>query len=100
MTDYAVNLPKTNFPMRANLPNREPNILEFWNNINVYDNFENPEEASGKFIVHDGPPYANGDIHIGHAFNKVLKDIINKSKLLEGMSVPYVPRLGLSRAAC
>lgn len=91
MTDYTVNLPKTDFPMKADLPKREPKLLEFWHSIDLYQNFANVKNARGKFIVHDGPPYANGDIHLGHAFNKVLKDIINKVKLMEGYSVPYVP---------
>jgi len=90
MVNYPVNLPKTNFAMRANLPNTEPKILEFWENINLYQYFYNPHNKR-KFILHDGPPYANGAIHLGHAFNKFIKDIINKSKLLEGYSVPYVP---------
>lgn len=91
MTNYPVNLPKTNFPMKADLPKREPKILEFWEKINLYQSFTNPKNPKGKFILHDGPPYANGEIHLGHAFNKTIKDIINKSKLLEGYSVPYVP---------
>jgi isoleucyl-tRNA synthetase len=91
MTDYPVNLPKTNFPMKADLPRREPNILEFWDKINLYQSFLKPQNARGKFVLHDGPPYANGEIHLGHAFNKTFKDIINKAKLLEGFSVPYVP---------
>ncbi len=91
MTDYPVNLPKTNFPMKADLPRREPKMLEFWEKINLYQSFAYPKDSRGKFILHDGPPYANGEIHLGHAFNKTLKDIINKAKLLEGYSVPYVP---------
>lgn len=91
MTTYSVNLPKTNFPMKANLPKREPQMLEFWQQVDLYQSFANPKNPQGKFILHDGPPYANGDIHLGHAFNKIIKDIINKSKLLEGYSVPYIP---------
>ena len=91
MTDYTVNLPKTDFPMKADLPKREPKMLEFWKSIDLYKNFAKTKNARGTFIVHDGPPYANGDIHLGHAFNKILKDIINKSKLLDGYSVPYIP---------
>ena len=91
MAEYKVNLPKTNFPMRAGLPKREPGILEFWQKMDLYQSFAKPKNSRGKFIVHDGPPYANGDIHIGHALNKTLKDIINKSKLLHGLSVPYIP---------
>lgn len=91
MTDYAVNLPKTSFPMRADLPKREPKMLEYWQSIDLYKKFSNAENTKGAFILHDGPPYANGEIHIGHAFNKILKDIINKTKLLDGYSIPYVP---------
>lgn len=91
MTNYPVNLPQTNFPMKANLPHREPKMLEFWETINLYQYFLKPKNALGTFILHDGPPYANGEIHLGHAFNKTIKDIVNKSKLLEGFSVPYVP---------
>jgi isoleucyl-tRNA synthetase len=91
MSEYTVNLPKTDFPMKADLPKREPKVLEFWQAINLYKYFVNPKKPQGKFIVHDGPPYANGDIHLGHAFNKVIKDMINKVKLLNGYSVPYVP---------
>lgn len=91
MTNYSVNLPQTNFPMKANLPEREPKTLEFWQKIDLYQSFAHPQNARGKFILHDGPPYANGEIHLGHAFNKILKDIINKSKLLDGYAVPYIP---------
>lgn len=91
MKTYQVNLPKTSFPMKANLPKREPQVLEFWNEIKLYDSFVNPKDSRGRFVLHDGPPYANGDIHIGHAFNKTIKDVINKSKLLEGYSVSYIP---------
>ena len=91
MTDYQVNLPKTDFPMKADLPKREPKMLEFWRSIDLYQSFAQAKNACGRFVLHDGPPFANGDIHLGHAFNKILKDIINKTKLLDGYSVPYVP---------
>ncbi len=91
MAAYGVNLPQTNFPMKANLSTREPKILEFWHSIDLYKKCENLKNSRGKFTVHDGPPYANGDIHLGHAFNKILKDIVNKSKLLAGYSINYVP---------
>lgn len=91
MTDYTVNLPKTDFPMKADLPKREPKMLEFWRSIDLYKNFAQVKNERGKFILHDGPPFANGDIHLGHAFNKILKDTIRKTKLLDGYSVPYVP---------
>lgn len=85
-----VNLPKTNFDMRANAIKREPEIQKFWEENKIYDRlFENnPGEL---FILHDGPPYANGSLHIGHALNKILKDIINRYQLLKGRKVRYVP---------
>lgn len=91
--DYSktLNLPDTEFPMRGNLPQREPEMLKHWEEINIYQ--KRREQASGKpqFILHDGPPYANGNIHMGHALNKVLKDIIMKYKSLRGFDTPYVP---------
>ncbi len=93
MSDYkdTINLPSTEFPMRGNLAKREPEILSYWDRIGIYQRLR--EEGSGreKFILHDGPPYANGVIHIGHAVNKVLKDIIVKSRTLSGFDSPYVP---------
>ncbi len=85
-----VNLPKTNFDMRANAVKREPEIQKFWSENKIYDRLsqENPGEL---FILHDGPPYANGSLHIGHALNKILKDIINRYQLLRGRKVRYVP---------
>jgi isoleucyl-tRNA synthetase len=88
---HTLNLPETDFPMRGNLAKREPGMLEDWESSQRY--FKIREKAAGrpKFILHDGPPYANGNIHIGHAVNKVLKDIIVKSKTLSGFDAPYVP---------
>ncbi|MEH2380252.1 MAG: isoleucine--tRNA ligase [Nostoc sp.] len=85
-----VNLPKTNFEMRANAIKREPEIQKFWEDNKIYDRLSenNPGEL---FILHDGPPYANGSLHIGHALNKILKDIINRYQLLQGRKVRYVP---------
>ncbi len=85
-----VNLPKTNFDMRANAVKREPEIQKFWSENKIYDRLsqENPGDL---FILHDGPPYANGSLHIGHALNKILKDIINRYQLLRGRKVRYVP---------
>ncbi|MEH2069168.1 MAG: isoleucine--tRNA ligase [Nostoc sp.] len=85
-----VNLPKTNFEMRANAIKREPEIQKFWLENKIYDRLSqnNPGEL---FILHDGPPYANGSLHIGHALNKILKDIINRYQLLQGRKVRYVP---------
>ncbi len=88
---YPLNLPDTQFPMRGNLPKREPDFIKAWEEKNVYGLIRKSREGSPKFILHDGPPYANGNIHIGHAVNKILKDIIIKSKTLEGFDAPYVP---------
>ncbi len=91
--DYSktVNLPTTDFPMRANLPKREPDILKKWEDENLYEKIQEARTDADLFILHDGPPYANGHIHIGHALNKILKDIIIKHKTMSGYRVPYVP---------
>ena len=86
-----LNLPNTAFPMKANLAKREPEILNFWEENNLYQKIREKHNSNKKFILHDGPPYANGDIHIGHAVNKILKDIIIKSKGFSGLNAPYVP---------
>lgn len=86
-----LNLPKTNFPMKADLPNREPLTLKKWEGMNLYGLIRNAKKGKPKFILHDGPPYANGSIHIGHALNKILKDIIIKYKTMQGFDAPYVP---------
>ena len=86
-----LNLPNTDFPMKANLSQREPEILNNWKDNNLYQKIRENRSGSKKFILHDGPPYANGDIHIGHAVNKILKDIIIKSKGFCGFDAPYVP---------
>ncbi len=93
MTDYkhTLNLPKTAFPMKANLAHREPETLKYWDEIDLYGKLRALGEGRPRFVLHDGPPYANGEIHIGHAVNKVLKDIIVKSKTLSGYDAPYVP---------
>jgi len=93
MTDYkdTLNLPNTDFPMKGNLPHREPAILQRWEEMDIYGQLRRSGEGRPRFVLHDGPPYANGDIHIGHAVNKVLKDIIIKSKTLSGYDAPYVP---------
>ncbi|MDD4753285.1 MAG: class I tRNA ligase family protein, partial [Desulfitobacteriaceae bacterium] len=84
--DYAktLNLPQTDFPMRGNLPKREPEIMKFWEEIDLYNKVQERTKGKPKFILHDGPPYANGDIHLGHTLNKVLKDIIVKFKSMDG----------------
>lgn len=91
--DYSktLNLPETEFPMRGNLPQREPQMQEKWNEMNLYHKVQEKQNGKPKYVLHDGPPYANGDIHIGHAMNKILKDMIVKFKTLDGFDAPYVP---------
>ncbi len=93
MAEYksTLNLPKTAFPMKGNLANREPLMLKQWEEMNLYRKIREACAGRPKFILHDGPPYANGEIHIGHAVNKVLKDIIVKSRTIDGFDAPYVP---------
>ena len=93
MTDYkpTLNLPNTSFPMRGDLAKREPGMLKDWESRKLYQQLRTIAAGRPKFILHDGPPYANGKIHIGHAVNKILKDIIVKSKTLSGYDAPYVP---------
>ncbi|WP_372881503.1 isoleucine--tRNA ligase [Psychromonas sp.] len=93
MSDYknTLNLPKTGFPMRANLANREPNMLKNWYSKDLYGKIRAAKKGKKTFVLHDGPPYANGDIHIGHSVNKILKDIIIKSKTLSDFDAPYIP---------
>ncbi|MDH5376992.1 MAG: isoleucine--tRNA ligase [Gammaproteobacteria bacterium] len=86
-----LNLPETEFPMRGNLANREPQMLKDWEKKGLYQKIRSVSKGRKKFVLHDGPPYANGDIHLGHAVNKVLKDIIVKSKTMAGFDAPYVP---------
>ena len=86
-----LNLPKTEFPMRGNLPEREPAVLEKQNENKVYEKLLEKNKGNKTFILHDGPPYANGNIHLGHAFNKILKDIIIKYKNMQGFYAPYIP---------
>ncbi|MEJ2765478.1 isoleucine--tRNA ligase [Photobacterium sp. MCCC 1A19761] len=93
MSDYkdTLNLPETGFPMRGNLANREPAMLKRWYDEDLYGEIRKAKKGKKSFVLHDGPPYANGDIHIGHALNKILKDIIIKSKTLSGYDAPYIP---------
>ena len=93
MSDYkdTLNLPETGFPMRGNLANREPEMLKRWYKEDLYGEIRKAKKGKKSFVLHDGPPYANGDIHIGHALNKILKDIIIKSKTLSGFDAPYIP---------
>jgi len=89
--DKTLNLPKTEFPMRGNLPEREPEILKFWEEMDIYAKVQEKNQGKPKFVLHDGPPYANGDIHLGTALNKVLKDFIVKYRSMDGFDAPYVP---------
>ena len=91
MSKEQINLPKTAFSMKANLPIREPKILEFWKKIDLYRELRNSKKGKEKFILHDGPPYANGNIHMGTALNKILKDIIVKFHQMDGKDSVYVP---------
>ena len=93
MSDYksTLNLPETAFPMKANLTQREPERLKQWEAMDLYGLMRAEGAGRPTFILHDGPPYANGDLHVGHAINKILKDIIVKSKTLSGFDAPYVP---------
>ena len=93
MKDYkdTLNLPKTELAMKANLPNKEPELLKYWEEIELYKKLKEKGQGKKKFILHDGPPYANGAIHIGHAVNKTLKDIVVKSQTLSGKYSPYTP---------
>ncbi|TAN45042.1 MAG: isoleucine--tRNA ligase [Nitrospirae bacterium] len=92
-TDYkdTLNLPQTGFPMKANLNQKEPETLKFWEDKGVYQKLQEKNKGQASYILHDGPPYANGNIHIGHALNKILKDMIVKFKSMQGFYSPYVP---------
>ena len=91
--DYTstLNLPKTDFPMRANLPEREPGMQKYWEEIDLYHKMLDANEGAETFVLHDGPPFSNGNIHMGTAMNKILKDFIVKSKTMEGFRAPYIP---------
>jgi len=93
MTDYkhTLNLPDTSFPMKGNMANREPNMLKDWNEKGLYSKIRAAKKGKKSFILHDGPPYANGNIHLGHSVNKILKDVIIKAKTLSDFDAPYVP---------
>src|SRR3954468_13494532 len=86
-----LNLPKTDFPMKANLPQNEPKRLNFWQEIGIYERVREARKHAPKYLLHDGPPYANGEIHLGHALNKCLKDVINRAQQMLGKDAPYVP---------
>src|SRR5919108_5555469 len=85
-----VNLPRTDFPMKANLPITEPQTLARWESIDLYRKIEARRKGKTKYVLHDGPPYANGNIHMGTAFNKVLKDFVVKSRSMAGYDAPFV----------
>ena len=91
--DYkdSLNLPNTAFPMRGGLPAREPDWLARWEKLDIYTTLRNKAGVREKFVLHDGPPYANGNLHIGHALNKILKDIITRSQQMLGKDAIYVP---------
>ena len=98
VTDYSKTLflPQTEFPMRAGLPQREPEILKYWNEIDLYGKLREDAAGRAKFVLHDGPPYANGNIHIGHALNKILKDVVTKSQQMLRLRFQLRAGLGLS----
>jgi isoleucyl-tRNA synthetase len=93
VADYSktLYLPQTDFPMRAGLPQREPGLLARWNEIGLYDRLRAQSTGRPKFVLHDGPPYTNGNIHIGHALNKILNDFVTKSQQMLGFDSNYVP---------
>ncbi|MDQ6861851.1 MAG: class I tRNA ligase family protein, partial [Verrucomicrobiota bacterium] len=84
-------LPKTDFPMKASLTTREPEILKLWEETRLYQQIQKAREGRELFVLHDGPPFANGDVHMGTALNKILKDLVVKSKTMLGYRAPYVP---------
>src|ERR1700704_1241916 len=86
-----VNLPRTDFPMKANLPTSEPQTLARWEAMDLYGKIRARRKGAPKFVLHDGPPYANGQIHLGAALNKILKDLVVKSRSMAGFDAPYVP---------
>src|SRR6266852_346242 len=91
--DYrpTVFLPKTGFPMRGDLPKREPSIVARWEEMDLYRRLREASRGREKFVLHDGPPYANADLHLGHALNKILKDVVNRSQQMLGKDAPFVP---------
>src|SRR5258708_14657660 len=86
-----LNLPRTDFPMKANLPQREPELLKVWEETKLYQQIQKSREGRELFVLHDGPPFANGDVHMGTALNKILKDFVVKSQTMLGKRAPYVP---------
>ena len=92
-TDYraTLNLPDTPFPMRGDLPKREPGWVKAWSDEGVYQRLRDARHGRPRFVLHDGPPYANGQIHLGTALNKILKDFVVKARSMAGFDAPYVP---------
>src|SRR5437588_11802338 len=88
-----LDLPRTDFPMKANLAQREPELLKQWEETRIYQQIQKARENSELFVLHDGPPFANGDVHMGTALNKVLKDLVVKSQTMLGKRAAYVPGL-------
>src|SRR6266576_3619666 len=86
-----LNLPRTDFPMKANLASREPDFLRMWEAAGLYQQIQKSREGAELFVLHDGPPFANGDVHMGTALNKILKDLVVKSKTMAGFRAPYLP---------
>ena len=91
MSKENINLPKTEFSMKANLQNKEPGIIDYWDKIELYKKLRISGKGKEKFVLHDGPPYANGNIHMGTAFNKILKDLVVKFHQMSGKDSVYVP---------
>src|SRR5438874_2067319 len=86
-----LNLPKTDFPMKANLAAREPDLLKMWEETRLYEQIQKSREDRQLFVLHDGPPFANGDVHMGTVLNKILKDLVVKSRTMLGKRAPFVP---------
>src|SRR4249920_558657 len=86
-----VNLPRTDFPMKASLPTSEPETIARWEAMDLYGQIRTKRRGAPKFVLHDGPPYANGHIHLGHALNKILKDLVVRQRTMQGYTSPYVP---------
>ena len=84
-------MPKTDFEMRGNLPTKEPKIIDYWNEIDLYSLMLENNKGKDEYMLHDGPPYANGDMHCGHMLNKLLKDFIVRLKTMEGYHTPFIP---------
>ena len=92
-TDYksTLKLPKTDFPMKANLPKREPEMLKLWDGLDLYERLMQARKDAQSWVLHDGPPYANGRVHLGTALNKILKDFVVRSRSMLGFRTPFVP---------